>query len=321
MKKVCSLLLCVIFTLSAFCSCSGGDDVVMTVGGNDVSYDEYRYFYMNFRADHISAGDEDYTGTIKTEIEDALREKYAIKNLADEKSLTLDSDDYTSVDSAREYYIESYGSEEAFESALSSGFLTDDLFYSLLCSQAIEEKLRDYENNEYTSDFISDDATVEAYIKENFVHATQILILNEAGDDIVANRDLAVELHERALAGEDFDALIREYNEDTDMNGDTVGYYFVEGELLYKFEEAAMQLEVGGISDVVLSEKGYHIIKRLPLDDEYIDDHFEELRDAYKARMFNVMIEERAAQTEIVYTDYYQTLTEEMLIAGQRNVE
>ena len=288
----------------------------MRIGGNKVTYNEYRYFYMNYRAVHENAGETDYAGALKKEVEDGLRQKYAKVNLAKEHDITLDEDDLTGVENTKASYIDSYGGEEAFLTALEENALDEEMFDTQLRFQALDEKLRDYMTEESSGEIVSDDKTVEDYIENHFIHATQILILNEDGDDISANFKLATELQQRAASGEDFDALIDAYNEDPGMGDDNTGYYFTDGQLIAEFEEAAEALEIGGISEVVLSENGYHIIKRLALDPEYINEHFEDLRDAYKARMYNIMTEELSDELDIEYTDLYGELDDAALAAN-----
>lgn len=78
----------------------------------------------------------------------------------------------------------------------------------------------------------------------------------------------AAEVASRAKAGEDFDALIKEYNEDPGMESSPDGYVFTEGEMVDEFYQGTKALEVGGISDPIKSNYGWHIIQRLPLRDE-----------------------------------------------------
>lgn len=286
----------------------------MKLGDHDISYDEYRYFYLKFRDDHESRADTDYDDTMKKEIEDALKKKYAVSDYAAERGVALSSDDEKNIKEQKSQYIEYYGGKEGFESVLAEEHMNEKLFVELLKAQALEEKLRSFEYDEFTGSIRSDDATVEAYINDNFIHATQILIRNEENEDIIANKKLADEIHERAVNGEDFDSLILQYNEDSYMNGETVGYYFVEGQLIPAFEDAAQALELNEISDVIPSYLGWHIIKRLPLDKDYINDNFEELRTIYKSKMFNDNVSSMAASVPIAYTEYYDTLTPQMLI-------
>ncbi|MDD4772858.1 MAG: peptidylprolyl isomerase [Eubacteriales bacterium] len=313
-RFLCVLLAALLFLLS---SCAGaGQKTVMQVGGNKISYDEYRYFYINHRNSHENAGETGYADTLKGQVEASLRMKYAKMNMAKEHKLTLNENDMTAVANMKNYYIESYGDIETFRNALAQGALTEELFDDLLEFQALDEKLYEYIIDEYSGLVISDDKTVEAYINNHFIHATHILILNEAGDDIAANLRLASELRDRALSGEDFNGLIDQYNEDPGMEGDNTGYYFTNGQIIAEFENAARALDIGEISEVVLSQNGYHIIKRLTLDPEYIDEHFEDLRKAYKARMYAVLTEERAAVIEVEYTDAYDEMDDAALVAN-----
>ena len=82
-----------------------------------------------------------------------------------------------------------------------------------------------------------------------------------------------------------------------------------------------MALEIGEVSGVVESDIGYHVIKRLEIEDEYINKNFDTLRDIYKARMFNVMLEERMNTLDITYTDYHGTLTEQMIIDNIKKIK
>lgn len=77
-------------------------------------------------------------------------------------------------------------------------------------------------------------------------------------------RDLAAELKARALAGEDFAALAREYSEDigSAAEGGDLGWTN-PGQMVAAFEEGVAATATGEISDPVRSEFGWHVIEVL----------------------------------------------------------
>ncbi len=74
-------------------------------------------------------------------------------------------------------------------------------------------------------------------------------------------RLLAESLLVRARKGEDFAKLARDYSmEPSASDGGDIGF-LPQGSLAAEYEAAAFALPVGGISDVVRTQAGYHIIK------------------------------------------------------------
>jgi len=99
--------------------------------------------------------------------------------------------------------------------------------------------------------------------------AKHILISFASHASPEAAEALALELHARAVAGEDFDTLIATYGEDPGMVASPQGYTFVSGVMVESFEEATRALEIGEISGLVHSDFGIHIIKRTePIPEE-----------------------------------------------------
>jgi len=81
---------------------------------------------------------------------------------------------------------------------------------------------------------------------------------------LVEDQAVALTLIEKIKSGEDFAALAAEHSIDT-SNKDTGGDlgWFGKGKMVAAFEEAAWSLEIGGISEPVQTEFGFHIIQVL----------------------------------------------------------
>ena len=114
------------------------------------------------------------------------------------------------------------------------------------------------------------EAELEAWYAEQGageeVVASHILVAFPQGGATPAQRDSvrarAEEIRRRAVAGEDFAELARQFSQDpgTSRRGGDVGR-FSRGEMVRPFEEAAFALEEGEISEPVETPYGYHVIQ------------------------------------------------------------
>lgn len=121
-----------------------------------------------------------------------------------------------------------------------------------------------------------EESEIEDYFQQHYYRAKHILVSarDESGQPIEDDAELAKleqkaqELAQRAAAGEDFDALVREYGEDPGMSANPDGYQFTDGEMVAEFQNATAALAENAISAPVRSDFGWHIIQRLPLQPE-----------------------------------------------------
>lgn len=151
-------------------------------------------------------------------------------------------------------------------------------------------------------------------VPEGLYYVKHILIKNPdnyTGED--KDRDykaIAAEVLAKVEAGEDFDALIKEYNEDTGMESNPDGYIFSpEFTDVYDaaFQEAGAKLTENGMtSGLVEGQYGIHIIKRtadIPAEDVPFDEVHDELAESLlKERQneaYDAKLEEWKANTEI----------------------
>jgi len=102
------------------------------------------------------------------------------------------------------------------------------------------------------------------------VRASHILIKINSNDpsDTTTAYKTAMEVREKLLKGENFDALALQYSNDEsvkDNHGD-LGY-FTAFQMVYPFEEAAYNLAINEISTPIRTKFGYHILKVTDLRD------------------------------------------------------
>lgn len=150
---------------------------------------------------------------------------------------------------------ENYGTNSYFD-ALEAQKLSDSVFARLI---AINELY--YHAIKTLGENVSADDAYEYANENGFVCAKQIFISKDSTD--AYKNALAVRLS--LTDGADFDELLAQYGEDAGMKARKDGYYFAKGWMVKEFEDVAYSIEIGEISDVVESELGYHIIKRMPL--------------------------------------------------------
>ena len=203
----------------------------------------------------------------------------------------------------------------------------------------LNEKLAAAENGETAED--AEPIDVEAVKAELAAKEAELAELNASLADLQAAADAAAqaviasvqpkldEINARIANGEDFNALIEEYNEDpgmTDADGNPVSYYVCEDayHLVTEFVDAAMAIEeIGGVSAPTVSNSGVHIIyyeSDVPAGDAALEDVMEYITGAMKEEKVN---EAYAAKIEEWMLDYNFTVYTDVLgiQAGARGLE
>ncbi len=153
---------------------------------------------------------------------------------------------------------------------------------------------------------------------EGLYYVKHILIKNtENADEEDKERDykaLAQEVLDKVNAGEDFEALIKEYNEDPGMETYTEGYIIgedFEGVYDEAFQKAAAELKKeGDVSGMAEGSFGIHIIKRygdVSTEPVAFDEVKEEIKEmilsGLKDEMYDAKIAEWKEALEVVTYD------------------
>lgn len=117
-----------------------------------------------------------------------------------------------------------------------------------------------------------------AYFKDNYARTKHILIstvdsngATMTGEEMQKARKQAQSVYEQAKNADEaaFEKLIKEYNSDEGVAAYPDGYVFTTGEMVDEFEKAAFDMEVGE-TRLVQSDYGFHIIRKLTLEDEKV---------------------------------------------------
>ncbi|HBU70023.1 MAG TPA: hypothetical protein DEE98_06510 [Elusimicrobia bacterium] len=133
-------------------------------------------------------------------------------------------------------------------------------------------RLKEYEDNLKMEMFISDlhaksikasDEEVDKYYadhKKDYDRPVEISVRHI----LLPTREAAEAALKRVKAGEDFVKLVKELSTDTVSapRGGEIGP-FRKGELVPEFENAVFNLKLGRVSDIVETQFGYHIIKKI----------------------------------------------------------
>ena len=267
-----------------------------------------------------------------------LIQDHVIETKAAELGITLSEEDEALIQQDFEQYADSVvgdgdgtATEEeiaAFDEYLEQELFVDrDYFNQTNAIGILSEKLFAAEYGEGGADY-SDEDTVVFAEDNGLMAAKHILLLTvdpstlealpeeEVAEKLVTAQELSEQL--QAVADDQeamealFDELTAQYTEDTGYAHYPDGYVFSEGEMVTAFEDAVKSMEVGGLSDVVESEYGYHIILRIPIDPDSVigtDSAGNEvtLRYAAATQQFSAELTAWVEAAEVVWSEGFET--------------
>ncbi|MBP3376169.1 MAG: peptidylprolyl isomerase [Clostridia bacterium] len=197
---------------------------------------------------------------------------------------------------------------EIFKEALVLTYLNERVMRLTLGTEFAFGELTDILTGK-KEEIIYKEADIEAFMfSDKFICTRHILIQNDKGDDIAANRALAEEAYQKYLSGESMDKLIgSKYNEDVTM-APTVGYYFTYGEMDEAYEKAAFALKVGEVSGIVETDDGFFIIERREKSSTYMLGNFEPLAQQITYALVNQKLTDRQKELSLEMNDFGRSL-------------
>ena len=339
MKKIISVILVLIMGLGLLTGCGASMDkinentniVVATIGGQDI----YAYELI-------------YLMKMGAPKEDALNEIQTIKTLiekAKDYNIELTEEDIANVDKQWDDAYAQFGSEEAFVKELENYGITAEQYKEILKMLALCDKFNAEFENLKLIETTSDDTALSFY-NNNFLRAKHILFTtqDEAGnklsdEEIAKKKAKAEEIVAKIKAGaafEDFASL----SEDPGSEASPDGYTFLNTQaesvkdneqilgmfqqigvpmMVPEFEKGTFDLAVDAVSDIVESDFGYHIIKRLDLHGQ--GNEFDQMKPVISyvidSMGYNAVVEGWKAELKQKTNKYYEVLEVEPATPAQ----
>ena len=202
-----------------------------------------------------------------------------LPEIAKQEGLTLTAEELASMEQGRAAVLEQLGSEELLDHYLwgqmSTPALNDLNFMAASFYLHLSEHFFGPDSGSCPTDA---DALKKAeelglYRAAHILLATKDPATNEPlpEEEVRSKEALAQELLGQIRAAADpaarFKELMQEHSEDPGLMMNPEGYDTQKGRMVPEFENTALALKPGEISDVVESDFGYHIIMRLPITD------------------------------------------------------
>lgn len=268
---------------------SDGSKVVATVNGEEITDFDIKYYIYTEASAYASEnsisedqiGDYDWDQEVDgKKLSDTIREK-ALKDAIGEvitlqkgaaNQITLDETTANQIATQISTLKATYGEDglalRARTMGVSSVKQYEKMYKKVMTLQSVQQDIEDNADKYYPED----KSVLNDYKQDGKASVKHILIKTDSssstGDDNVDaqpqedKKAKAQEILDRIKNGEDFDALMKEFNEDTSET--EKGYTFTEGQMQPEFEAAAFALNIDEVSDLVETTFGYHIIKRIP---------------------------------------------------------
>ena len=288
------------------------EEVVMTIDGKDVTWQDYFYAFYNqaqgmeqtfqmYQSYGMAMGwdsqaneaGQTFAELVDESAEKTMRSLITVESLAEEKGVTLNEEEEAQLEAEHKdnisYFCGENGTEEDLYAKLETMYLSKGFYSRLIRHSYLTQAILRTEGEQLS------DEEVLSWMEENgILSANHILIgtmnlsTGEALDEaqVEEKTALAQQIAQELRAIEDpaerekrFLELKEQYCED---GGD---YVFGPGVMVEEFYNGTQALAEGEVSEPVQSTYGYHIIMRLPLSPDAVVEFNSTSGAARTARM------------------------------------
>ena len=305
-----------------------GAETVLTVNGDAVTADEYSG-YMLYNMQYYASmyaqmgltdlwSNKDMAKSLGASMPEAAEQQaiYArvVMQKFNELGLKLSYNEQKEMASVRRNSIANTTKDAYLNQIAQFGF-SDQTYQNFMYISQCYQALNDYYFGENGVNTPSDE-DIQKYYEDNYITAKHILIttVDPASGETKRTEEEAKKeaqsIHDRITAGEDYDTLMNQYSEDTGLSNNPNGYTFTEGQMVTEFYDGAKALAEDEVSELVKSSYGYHIIKRVKLDDRQLDNFKSDIISAISGSM-DELLQQWMDEAQVETTDLYSTITYE----------
>ncbi|MBO8130281.1 MAG: peptidylprolyl isomerase [Candidatus Marinimicrobia bacterium] len=213
---------------------------------------------------------------------EATVEKKLLLREAGRKGISVDS---TEVDSIIQIQYSRAGGEDAFLNIITNqGFTIDEVKSDISDNLKINKLIMMIVD----TISVSNEELIEEYDKDRTATVRHILLSTQGMSDSqkVAVYKKMEEIREKAVTGEDFAELAKQYSEDPGSK-DRGGLYenFERGKMVKEFEDQAFNTPIGEISPIFETRYGFHILKVINRKKE--SKPFDQVKDELESQIRN----------------------------------
>lgn len=276
MKKILlSIMFLVFFQLFSGCLNINKNDYVATVDGEKISIPEFKVYFYLAQKEFEATGDTDiwttpFEGGMTAE---ELAKERALVSIAQIKIsakqakkmniFLTDEEKQKAYDDAKNF-IDGLNEQQLKDIAIDEKLMINIMEQRELYSKVYDEITKSYEISEKDfemnyNEYIKSQKDLSEADISNTLDIQYIRISMDTQDALQkANKVL-----QKAISGEDFTSLVKQYSDDKQNDGkETIS----KGKYIKEFEDTAYSLKEGQISDLIeINGSGYYIIKLIEI--------------------------------------------------------
>ncbi|SDA23732.1 PPIC-type PPIASE domain-containing protein [Ruminococcus sp. YE71] len=294
------------------------------------------------------AATEDGFKTLMERVINNIKQDYVTYKVCADNGITLTDEDNAANEESYNSYKSNAGSDEKFAEALASAYMTDEVFRNRIALASLYVKAEDQLfTNEGKFATGKEEFRTIVQDPEQYACVRSILIpyccKAEITDESVSSafdtydlngkyqakssayealsedeknkvkeqtKKLADDVLAKIQKGEDFEKMLSEYGWDPGMESNTQGYYMNHNtSFVQEFLDASFALKEGEVSSLVEnSSYGWFIIKRMPIDMDYVEENIDSMIIEYDTPNIEKLYIDTMEKMDVKYSDYYNKL-------------